>query len=317
MPPFTLGLGWLDIAHDLVGRVGKEMSTNDEVVVKTLVFHDCGEASLKADIHYIEGRVNPLLPPVLFLHGGALMMGRRELTVGDGSLHLALLKAGFTVVSADYRLVPQHTLSEAVQDVEDACQWIRTQSGTAFPGAVNRLIVMGVSAGGYLSLVAGFRVTPRPDCVVSLWGYGDITSDWYTTPSKFYCQMPAVSRETAYSREGGDLYLYARQTGTWPEIVTRWNLSSDMAKIREYEPRYNADAAYPPTFFLTGTEDQDVPYTQTTLMAHALAEAAVPIEVLAIPKGGHTWGETKPADAHLAHERIIAFLNRTVQTLSD
>ena len=41
----------------------------------------------------------------------------------------------------------------------------------------NRIGIWGNSAGGYLTLTAGFRVKPRPQVLVSLYGYGDVIGD--------------------------------------------------------------------------------------------------------------------------------------------
>src|SRR3954451_6902068 len=93
-------------------------------------------------------------PVVVWIHGGALIMGRRGGI--DRALLGALIKAGYVVVSIDYRLAPETKLPAIVEDVQDACRWIREQGPKLFRSAPKRLAVMGGSAGGYLTLMTGF-----------------------------------------------------------------------------------------------------------------------------------------------------------------
>ena len=53
------------------------------------------------------------------------------------------------------------------------------------------------SAGGYLTLMAGFCLKPRPQALVAFYGYGDIAGPWYSRPDPFYSRQPAVSKDAA------------------------------------------------------------------------------------------------------------------------
>src|SRR6266480_5210042 len=71
-------------------------------------------------------------PVIVFIHGGALMMGDRKLNPKAGSLLEALLKAGYAVVSIDYRLAPEVKLPAIIEDVRDACAWVRKRGPELF-----------------------------------------------------------------------------------------------------------------------------------------------------------------------------------------
>ena len=136
-----------------------------------------------------------LRPVVVWIHGGALIMGHRGGI--DRALLGALTKAGYVVVSIDYRLAPETKLPAIVEDVQDACRWVRERGPKLFRIAPERLAVMGGSAGGYLTLMTGFRVEPRPKALVSFWGYGDIAGAWYSRPDPFYRSQPLVPEKEA------------------------------------------------------------------------------------------------------------------------
>ncbi len=82
----------------------------------------------------------------------------------DRQLLEKLGKAGYTVVSIDYRLAPETKLPGILGDVQDACKWVREKGPGLFRIDPKRMAVMGGSAGGYLALATGFRFSlgPRP-----------------------------------------------------------------------------------------------------------------------------------------------------------
>ena len=153
---------------------------------------------IKLDVH--RAPRDEVRPVVVWIHGGALIMGHRGGI--DRALLGALTKAGYVVVSIDYRLAPETKLPAIVEDVQDACRWVRERGPKLFRIAPERLAVMGGSAGGYLTLMTGFRVEPRPKALVSFWGYGDIAGAWYSRPDPFYRSQPLVSEKEARGAVG-------------------------------------------------------------------------------------------------------------------
>ena len=70
-------------------------------------------------------------------------------------------------MSLDYRLAPESKLPAILSDVEDAFRWIRGEGAARFGIDPNRIAVTGGSAGGFLTLCAGFRVQPAPRSLVA------------------------------------------------------------------------------------------------------------------------------------------------------
>jgi acetyl esterase/lipase len=285
---------------------------------QTAVYKTVGDTKIEADVYGADDRVRPA---VVWIHGGALIMGSRKGV--PRQLSELCRQEGFVLVSIDYRLAPQVKLAEIAADVRDALHWIRTEGARRFHIDPERIAVAGGSAGGYLTLLCGTGPAPRPRALVAYWGYGDVDGDWYTRPSEHYRKtQPLVSREDAMQvvgavRTGTEAeagrarqryYLYLRQNGLWTREVTGVDPAQDPHKLDPYCPVRNVTAEYPPTLLIHGTEDTDVPYELSAAMARELARHKVPHELITVRGAGHGLsGGDKRAVAD-AHARAVEFL---------
>ncbi len=278
------------------------------------------DCSIKADVYLPEG--SSPHPAVVWIHGGALIMGwRGDLLSWQRDRYL---DAGYVVAAIDYRLAPETKLPGIIDDLQDAFRWVRESGPDLFGIDPQRIAVVGHSAGGYLTLMSGVCVTPRPQALVSFYGYGDIIGPWYTRPDPFYRQQPPVSEAEAWSAVGsreisedagderGRFYLYCRQEGRWPLLVGGRDPAGDEGFFRQYCPVRNVEAEYPPTLMFHGDQDTDVPYEQSVMMAEALAGAGVEYELVTIPGGGHGFDGGDDEAAREAMDRVIAFLGRVL-----
>lgn len=215
------------------------------------------------------------------------MMGGRKMTPKPGSLLGTLLDAGYVVVSIDYRLSPKVKLPAIIDDVRDAYSWVRRRGPKLFHIDPEQIFVMGQSAGGYLTQMTGFCVKPRPRALVSFWGYGDIASEWYSRPDPFYRQQPLVTKEEAEKPGSTKLYLYCRQQGLWPKVLTGHDPDTEPREFDPYCPVRNVTKDYPPIMLIHGTKDNDVPYSLSVQMDKELTAKNVPHEFITIPDGAH------------------------------
>jgi dipeptidyl aminopeptidase/acylaminoacyl peptidase len=108
----------------------------------------------------------------------------------------------------------------------------------------------------------------------------------------------------------GELYLYYRQNGLWPQEVGGWNPETEREKFEPYMPTCNVDGDYPATILVHGTADTDVPYEQSVIMEQLLTEAGVEHEFLTIAEGGHGWGTWTKEQYLDARQKTLAFLRR-------
>ena len=182
-----LGLAVAMMAVMALGGKGAEGQTYTYKVVDG--------APIKADVYQPSPpKEGELRPAVMSIHGGALMFGNRSY---DERLFPRLRKAGFVAVSIDYRMAPETKLPQIIEDVRDAWKWLQ-KSGKDLHIDPARIAVAGGSAGGYLTLMTGFCVEPRPRALISYYGYGDITAPWYSEPYEFYRKtIPLIPKSDA------------------------------------------------------------------------------------------------------------------------
>jgi acetyl esterase/lipase len=119
------------------------------------------ESQVIRDKSYREGsspgqRLNLFLPdspgwPVLiFVHGGGWSSGDKDLTVGDadvyGNIGRFFASHGIGVAIINYRLLPQVSWPEQIEDVADATAWVASHIAD-YGGSPSRLFLSGHSAG--------------------------------------------------------------------------------------------------------------------------------------------------------------------------
>lgn len=105
----------------------------------------------KLDVHYYSE--NTSQPVLMFIHGGSWMTGNKEMYQ---KLGLNLLKKDILSVIINYRLYPDTDVFGMVDDCMAAVRWT-IQNIAEYGGDPQRLFIMGHSAGGHLSAVAGLH----------------------------------------------------------------------------------------------------------------------------------------------------------------
>lgn len=286
---------------------------------QTVVYKQAGNLAIKADVfHYRDAKVRPV---VVWFHGGALINGNREGV--SGAVRNFALTNGYVLISFDYRLAPETKLPAIIEDVEDAFKWLRREGPQRFHVDPNRVAVTGGSAGGYLALVTGHRVQPRPRVLLAFWGYGDLVGDWFAaasphprhnskkfTPEEAWQQVggPPVADSRERTGDGGIFYNWCRQTGAWPKSVAGWDPRREPEKFFPFMPVKNVQADHPPTVLIHGTSDTDVPFEQSQMMAAEFQKHGVPFQFHQVANGEHGLAGGERGEIDAAHRKAFEFV---------
>lgn len=292
------------------------------MVSTTYVYKTVGACEIKADV-YCPASVNAPKAVIFYIHGGGLIMCSRK-DINPRQLK-AYVEAGYAVVSIDYRLAPETKLLEIIADLKDAFTWVNKSGGQLFGVEGLPVGVVGHSAGGYLTLMSGFCVDPRPRALVSFYGYGDIVADWYAKPDPFYCRLPMISEGDVRPLVRGPIlsespckgrdrfYHYCRQNGLWPTEVGGRDPARDADFFVPYCPLRNVTPNFPPTLLLHGDNDTDVPYEQSVLMAEKLKRNGVKHEFITLSGKGHGFdANMHDAAVKEGFTRVMGFLKENL-----
>jgi acetyl esterase/lipase len=294
----------------------------------TVAFREVDSHKILADVYRPQDA--KIRPVIVWIHGGALIVGNRELDPYEQredvirfDLLAFAVAQGCAVVSIDYRLAPETKLPDIISDIEKAFRWLAGDGAKQFHLDPRRIVVAGESAGGYLTLVTGYRVQPKPKALVALYGYGDLIGDWVSTPNPYpRYNLRKISREEAESQTDGTVIsdsaerkgngnliaLFYRQNGLWPKEVTGFARSTIADKITPFEPIRNVRSDWPPPLLIHGTQDTEVPYEQSELMAKKFEEKGVPFTLIPIDHGEHGFEGGDPQKIREAYKAMGEFI---------
>ncbi|HEV7402154.1 MAG TPA: alpha/beta hydrolase [Chthoniobacteraceae bacterium] len=292
-----------------------------EPVKSTVIYKRDNGLDIKLDAFYSPA-AQPR-PAVVWIHGGGLINGHRE-QISSQVRDFARAN-GFVLVSLDYRLAPETKLPAILSDLEDAFRWMRSEGAAKFQIDPQRIAVTGGSAGGFMTLAAGYRVQPPPRVLLAFWGYGDLLGEWASGPSphprhnekKFSDEEAArngAGKPVADARErqgdGAIVYLHGRQTGSWARDVSGLDPRTEPEKFMPLLPLKNVTPKYPPTVLVHGTADTDVPYEQSQLMVREFEKHGVKFELETVQGGEHGLAGAKPEDIAEAYRKAFEFVKR-------
>ena len=193
--------------------------------------------------------------------------------------------------NVEYRLGAVAQAPAALEDVMCAFKFIAAPAQTmAYNIDPNKIVVMGESAGGHLSLSLGIipesaglalqcengQPMPKPAAVLNWYGIYDV-QDVIDGKNK----QPAAQR----------------WFGSMPDRMEIAKRVSPMTYVR---------AGLPPILTVHGDADMVVPYPQAVKLNADLEKLGVPHQLITIPKGGH--GNFTPEQRTMIYRTIREFL---------
>jgi acetyl esterase/lipase len=246
-------------------------------------------------------------PVVVHLHGGGW-------TAPAGQSHspgpfTALLAAGISVVSVQYRASLEAPAPAALQDVHCALAWVKANA-QKYNFDVNRVILYGVSAGGEMALMAAYAPDtfdppgctdkPKVAAVLDYYGPPDLAEALQHEPGSgdFVRQWLglAVSLPADPAAANG-----TPAPARWPELN-----AAELALARQLSPMNYIRPGVPPTYIVNGDRDPRVNPAQDSKLKMALDAAGVPAGHDIIPGAGH--GNFPKPEANKAWLLCLQFL---------
>ena len=252
------------------------------------------EGQVRRDLCYVEGSEDPkhrldlFLPPgsnrpiLIFIHGGGLASGDKALRVSGadvyGNIGRFYAAHGIGVAVINYRLQPDVTWREQVEDVARAIAWVHSHAGS-FGGDLSQLFVGGHSAGAHLAA----RVALDPGPLTRLGLSPEVLRGVIAVSGAGYDLNDAKTYEFgARPCHYEERFRGDDPTGSWK---------------KEASPVTYASTGAPPFLILYPQGESKALRRQSQLLHETLQKKQIPSELMVVP------GES--------HRRIVLTLSRT------
>jgi acetyl esterase/lipase len=234
---------------------------------------------------YLAPAEKGLSPVVINIHGGGWNHGVKESQTGFSTF----FKAGFAVANIEYRLTGQATAPAAVEDTRCALIYL-IKNAKALNIDVNKIVIMGGSAGGHLALMGGLLANDH----------------------RFDGNCPGVEniKVAAIIDKYGitDVWDWGYGKNLTSKSARNWlgDKANDQAFAASVSPITYVTKNSPPVFIVHGDADPTVPYQQSVDLHKKLKEAGVKTEFITVPGGLH--GKFDKAVNSDLNKAIIKFI---------
>src|SRR6516165_11881799 len=211
---------------------------------------------------------------VLYMHGGAF------LTCGANTHHLLVTRlskyADTPVLVMNYRMLPKHSIAEAIDDCYDGYRWLRGQGY-----GPDQIVLAGDSVGGYLSLVLAERLLHEGEQLAAI---------VCMSPLMQIAKLP----KQAHPNIRSDAMFPAKAFDAFADLVVKAAQRHTMEGRPEeiYEPLDHIEPGLPRT--LIHASGCEVLLHDARLAARRLAGAGVPVQLRVWPGQMHVFQIAAP-----------------------
>lgn len=263
-------------------------------VLNDVVYKKVGDRELKLDMYRSKNYLTEKSPVVVYVHGGYWNSGdKREdiMLFFQGVENLRQL--GYTVVSVNYRLTANNIrFPDHIEDVKDSIRWLK-KNAKSYNIASDNIGIMGASAGGHLSLLAG--LSRNSDF------QGDENLKNYTSDVKYIVSWFGPTDFT----KGED------------KVVREFLGGSRSTKPQTYKtasPIEYIDGNSPPVFLVHGENDDVVPYSQSKALYNEGKRVGADISLLSVKNANHGFS---PVDNRKIQPEINIIIDSTLNFIVD
>lgn len=226
---------------------------------KDIEYLSDGNPYHRLDIFYPDGEIPAEgLPVIIDIHGGGWMYATKDL---NEYYCKELASKGYIVFSISYRLVPDVTVNEQIQDCASALAWI-SENMSDYPANSNTVMLTGDSAGGQLSAY----------CTV-LNQSSELREIFGTCETNLNIKCLVLTSPVAYMNHGGMFSIYTKML--WGKDYKQKPTYEfmDISDIIVY-----ADDM-PPTYFITSSGDT-LAHDQTVTAYNLFLERGIECELM-------------------------------------
>lgn len=274
--------------------ISKNINARETVFVsglqKDVVIGEVDGVLLSINIALPEKNKDQLNPALIFIHGGGLTKGDKS---KFNSKIVKMAKHGIVSASVMYRFAPKYRFPSAIEDIKAAIRFMKAHSKELNLDP-NRIIVAGISAGGYLATMIG--VTGNAT------GFSDhgIYPNFDSSVRAIISQSGSLADFTNVKYQ--DFVLVDR-------FINKDEPDREKA-LAAMSPLTYLDKNDPPFFLAHGTADTVVPFEMTREFALELKKIDHEFEYIEVEGGEHSLRSTRPKDAAEVSKALMSFIKK-------
>lgn len=237
----------------------KLFKPDPEIRYQTFNYVTYADTSLTLD--YYPAALKGKRPCVMVIHGGSWSSGdSRQLP----ELNAVLSRAGYQVVSINYRLSPKWQSPAPLQDVSAALSYLH-QHADELQVDTSNIVMLGRSAGAQIALLAAYTIKQQGiKGIIDFYGPADMVWGYGLPASKLVMDSRRVMAN----------YL----GGYYPKVPQQYSESSPI----EFVNRQTV-----PTLMIHGANDVLVAYGHSERLSRKLTQNHVPLYWLKLPWATH------------------------------
>ncbi len=229
--------------------------------INNIPYTDSGSEYHLFDVYYPEN-TDKRLPVIIEIHGGGWMYGTKDLNKIYSEY---LAKRGFVVFNISYRLVPEVTVTEQLQDISRAIEKAKSLFGE-LPCDTDKIILTGDSAGGQLaSFTAALSESEA------------LREHFDTVDHGLHFNCAVLTSPVAYMNDALPMGLYCRMM--WGEK----GLRRSTRKYMNIDELLREAPAFPPTLLITSSGDT-LAHDQTRRLYKDMLSKSIDAKLLDFPK---------------------------------
>lgn len=245
------------------------------------------------DLYHPTTKVYEKSPVVIFFHGGAWIVGRKEsINYNRFNKTINQLRAnGYTIISPSYTLANENSspFPNCIHDAYDVLNWINQNSST-YNFDINNVGVFGESAGAHIAMMSAIT-NPRDfksdalsipiNYIVDVYGPTDLES--------LFEMQHNDSMNLLFSKVPDYLQSYVDFSDLIIGFDTKLNTDKSKLFMEKYSPINYFKEGSPPMLIIHGADDQVVPIQQSILLQSILDSLGNDFEFKVVKNADHAF----------------------------
>jgi acetyl esterase/lipase len=208
---------------------------DDVVQISDIAYINDSNHYHNLDVMYPENaQETDKLPVIIDIHGGGWMYADKDL---NDYYCMSLADRGYVVFNISYRLAPDVTVKEQIQDIAYALKWIE-ENMSNYPCDTNNIMLTGDSAGGQLAVYSAIIMQSS-----------ELQNVFDTVDVNLDLTALLLTSPVSYMKSGGLFSLYTRPLWGSDYKNTQTYNYMDLDEIIDYADNI------PPTYLITSSGD--------------------------------------------------------------